>query len=204
MLQKRNTNCNNNGSKLDELQWLQQEVPGYSADWYCTNISSQSSCLDPPLLPCLKPRMEVLHGQESFLKPCLAQRKPQSLHNLGSIITQTSNNKYVTASFSPLKSSWVTFAWGYFIYFLSFPSPLYSPPSPLLLQTTLSCAPAGVWCWITTSFQTDTEPEPEATANSVVQVLKVPLQSERNKKVALFLQMRHGMYVGFPAKPQQK
>lgn len=127
--------------------------------------------------------MEVLHGQESFLIPCLAQRKPQPLQNLGSIITQMNNNKHVTASFSPLKSSWVTSAWGYFIYFLSFPSPPYSPPSPLLLQTTLSCAPAGVWCWITISFQIDTEPEPEATVNSVVQMLKVTLQSERNKNL---------------------
>lgn len=143
---------------------------------------------NPPawMLPCLRPRMEVRHEQESFLIPCLAQRKPQSLQNLGSIITQINNNKHVTASFSPPKSSWVTFAWGYFIYFLSFPSPPCSPPSPLLLQTTLGCAPAGVWCWISISFQTDTEPEPEATANSDVQMLKVTLQSERNKNLLCF------------------
>lgn len=106
------------------------ETPGYSADWYCISASSQSSCLDPPLLPRLKPGMEVLREQESFLIPCLAQRKPQSLQNLGSIITQIHNNKHVTPSFSPPKSSWVTFAWGYLIYFLSFPSPPLLTPLP--------------------------------------------------------------------------
>lgn len=134
------------------------ETPGYSADWYCITVSSQSSCLDPPLLPYLKPRMEVLHGQESFLISCLAQREPQSLQNLGSIITQINNNKHVTASFSPLKSSWVTLAWGYFIFF---PFLLLPPCLPPLC----CCRPpwAGVWCRITTRFQTDTEPEPQAT-----------------------------------------
>lgn len=112
----------------------------------------------------------------------MAQREPQSLQNLGSIITQINNNKHVTASFSPLKSSWVILAWGYFIYFLSFPSPPSSPPSPLLLQTTLA------WSVMQNNNQVPDRHRAWAPSyrNSVVQVIKVTLQSERNKNLLCF------------------
>lgn len=133
------------------------EASGYTADRYCLTVSSHSSaCLDPLPLSCLRFRMEVLRGQESFLVPCLAQWKPQSLKNLGSIIMRINNNKHVTASPSSLKSSWVTFVCLFvcFIVFLFLLLPPRLPPL-LLLQTTLSCAPAGVWCWIAMGLQID-------------------------------------------------
>lgn len=82
------------------------ETSGYIADQYFLTVSLHASAYLGPLpLICLKFRMEVLGGQESFLVPCLAQWKLQSLKKLGSIIAWINNNEQVTASFSSLNSS---------------------------------------------------------------------------------------------------
>lgn len=102
----------------------------------------------------------IFVGRNDFWYPAWHSGNLWSVKNLGSITTWISNSKRVTASFSSLNSSWVTFVWlGFFfnlLSFLSLSSSLASLPL-LLLQTTLSCAPAEVWCWIAITLRIDSE-----------------------------------------------
>lgn len=205
VLQKGNTNCNYNSSKLSVAVFT---IGGLLRplviidDRYCP----MSPHTPPPVcvlclnFKYLKFMREAVCMQESFLVSCLAECRPQSLKCLGSIIRQVNNNKQVNASFSSLNSNWGT-STGLLFSLLSF-----SPPVALSASAVDHPELCSSWSWMPKSKQfADRLREPEATENSVVEMLKLSLErpQQEEEELVLLLQTRHGIHLDFHTKVLQ-